>query len=146
MPPFVVSFLIKAAPYIAAFAVIFGAGVYTSHKAPFFGSDATVSRLTKDRDVQKAQALTNWRAWKAEKGAFDQSEALRGQEGSQAVRAVTQAVQACDARVATARRSTAAIAAITGKAPTYDANSCPVRELVDPGRLRDALGYPAPAG
>lgn len=146
MPPFVIAFLAKAAPYVAVAALFIGAGIWIAHKAPFIGLDATVSRLTKDRDAQKAQALANWQWGTAEKAAFDKSESLRADEAKQANASATSADKVCAGRVATARQSTAAIAAITTKAPTYDSKSCPVRVLVAPDSVRNALGYPAASG
>jgi hypothetical protein len=146
MPPFIVAALAKAAPYVIAAGVFIGLGVWIAHKAPFIGLDATVSRLTQDRNAWQTSANQFKAALASERAAFAQDAALRGQEQAQAVQALTTADKACAARVATARQSSAAIAAITTKAPTYDQNHCPVRVLVAPDSLRNALGYPAASG
>jgi hypothetical protein len=143
MPPFVIPFLAKAAPYIAVAALFIGAGVWIAHKAPFIGLDGRIASLTSDRDKARAERDANWHWGAAEKAAFDRSEALRAEEAKQANASATSADKACAARVATARQSTAAIAAITTKAPQYDQNACPVRVLVAPDSVRHALGYPA---
>ena len=146
MPPFVIAFLAKAAPYIAVATLFIGLGVWIAHKAPFIGLDGRIASLTSDRDKARAQRDANWQWGAAEKAAFDKSESLRADEARQANASATSADKACTARVATARQSTAAIAAITTKAPTYDQNRCPVRVLVAPDSVRNALGYPAASG
>lgn len=98
-----------------------------------------VRALAADRDHQRDLAA----AWKGHAVAWERHSRgvakLRRAEGRQAVNAIQEAGRACDARVADARKSSAAIRTIIQKVPTYDQNHCPVRERVDPGLLRDAL-------
>lgn len=85
----------------------------------------------------------NAQGWEA---GFHKAEGLRASETTQARTAVDEGEKLCDARVAEARRSSAAIRAIVTKEPRRDPQGCPIRELVDPGSLRDALqaGHPSP--
>jgi hypothetical protein len=96
-----------------------------------------------DRDHWRGEAET-WKVAAARyKAAHAASESRRAAEAGQAVKAVSEAEIACDARVAQARRSAQAIRTIIEREVPRDPNGCPVRQLVDPDSLRDAL---RPAG
>jgi hypothetical protein len=99
---------------------------------------------------KRATAEANSRAWEKSSDAwsaaaggwrasFRAAEGVRKAETTQARAAVDEGEKLCDARVAEARRSSAAIRAIVTKEPRRDPQGCPIRELVDPGSLRDAL-------
>lgn len=110
---------------------------------PVVGAGAQLARAKADAESWAAQAQeaqaeaeTHWLAWSA-------SEAARGREWMAAEEAMAQAQVSCQAQVAEARRSARVIEKIVTKEPTYDANRCPVRELVDPRSLREALAPPA---
>lgn len=113
-------------PHLLALALVVGGILY-------------VAGLSADRDRWRV-AAGDWKghavAWERHSRGVAK---LRRAEGRQAVNAVQEASRACDARVADARKSSAAIRTIIQKVPTYDQNHCPVRERVDPGLLRDAL-------
>lgn len=123
-----------------ALAALLLAGMVWGH----FHHDAKVAAQL----VAAEQARDGWRnasdRWSATalgwRASFRAAEGLRGREHAQAVHAIDAAAQACDARVAEARRSAIAIHTLVNKEPAYDADHCPVRSLLDPGQLRDALG------
>ena len=106
---------------------------------PVVGFGAQIVRAELEADTWK-QAAADWRrssnGWES---SFRSSEATRKKEQGRAVEAVDIERRACNAEVAEARRSARVIEKIVTKEPTYDANRCPVRELVDPDRLREAL-------
>jgi hypothetical protein len=125
-----VALLLKHWPIILAligFAFI-GAGIYDlRHKASMVpGLQTQVS--------QYKQAYTD------ESKAFQACESLRSIEQQQAIKSADDAEKSCQSRIAEARRSSVRIREITNEAPTLDQNGMPVRELYDPGELRDALG------
>lgn len=123
----------------AAFAVVTLAigGVYGA------GFSAGKAKIAPDRDAWRrtaGQYLISAKAWER---SFRAAEGLRGDERGQAERAVSEAGRACDARVASARRSAAAIHSIVTKEVRYDESRCPIRSVVGAGELRDALGLAA---
>lgn len=131
--------LLAAAPYLIASAV----AVAAYHNLPVVGPGARIERLSTDRDEWRDKAR-EWIAYgRAEKRAFDESERLRRVEYGQGVRALNDAAALCDTRVARARASAAAIKTIVTKEVPRDPQGCPVRVLVDPSELREAI---APAG
>ncbi|RZJ42341.1 MAG: hypothetical protein EON87_14830 [Brevundimonas sp.] len=71
------------------------------------------------------------------------SESRRGEERQTSQAAATSLIEQCAARVFEARQSARVIERIVTKEPTYDTTRCPVRELVDPRSVREAL---QPAG
>lgn len=74
------------------------------------------------------------------------SEALRASEYQKATTAVSDAEIACSARVQAALKSGAIIKKIVSKPYATDAVShCPVRALLSPGELRDALEPASPS-
>lgn len=131
--------LTAVAPW--ALAAMVGAILWTF--TPWIGPAARYARLTDDRDA-RAEAAKTWeghaRGWMA---SFHAAEAVRRDERANARMAVDQLEGQCAARVDQARRSARVIETIVTKEPTYDETRCPVRSLVDPGQLRDAL---RPAG
>lgn len=88
----------------------------------------------------KATADENAKAARAWEASFRQSESLRDKETAEAVAAYNHLSAQCDARVAAARKQALAIHALIEKDPPRDPHGCPVRQLVDPDGLRDALG------
>lgn len=108
------------------------------------GVSAGRAKVAADRDAWRTTALSYLASAKAWEKSFRAAERLRGIEHDKAVSATGQAAKACDARVAAARRSAAAIQSIVTKEVRYDESRCPVRAVVGAGELRDALGL-APA-
>lgn len=85
-------------------------------------------------------AYEEWRSYgKAERAAFLESERLRKAEAEVARGALQSAEKSCGVRLAEARRSAAAIRSIVTQEPSHDAQGCPVRGVVPPNQLRDAL-------
>lgn len=122
----------------AAVAVGFASAEVYEHKAPW-GLAHKRDTAIAERDKARGEAKDWARAYGSEKQAFTDAEGLRRQEGSTA-RAAAQADAAqCSSRVAEARRSALAIHDIVSTEVPHDPQGCPVRVLVDPGRLRDAL-------
>jgi len=115
------------APVIAACLAF--AGVQTLRLK---ANDASLhaSRLETARETARA------RAWEA---SYRQADALRREEQGRALRAVSEAGAQCDARVSAARKSANAIRTIVEKVPTYDSTGCPVRSVIGPRELSDAL-------
>ncbi|WP_312144268.1 hypothetical protein [Brevundimonas sp.] len=122
-------------PWIAA--ALMGAIIW--HFLPVIGPADRLARATQVTADWKAQAdeqarqARNWRA------SYTASETLRKQETTDAIDAVASEIERCAARVTEARQSARIIERIVTKEPTYDQNRCPVRELVDPDQLRQAL-------
>ena len=127
---------------VAALAVVLGIW----ERIPVIGPGA---RIEAQREVAMKwrrssdawqEASRKWEAYGlAEKAAFDESERLRSEENDEARVALSEAEQSCTTRLAEARRSAAAIRSIVTEETRRDQNGCPVRGVVDPGRLRDAL-------
>lgn len=131
----VLQFLRPAAPWILA-AV---AGALAYHFLPAWGVRAQVAALEADVATWSKSSADWQRAAGGWESSFRASEAARGRERSTAQAAANSLIEQCGARVEEARRSARVIERIVTREPTYDANRCPVRELVDPGSLRDAL-------
>ena len=145
-------FNLNPGPALAGAAALFAAGALAATFTPLVGANARVDRARASVEGLKADV----RAWKRSQAdtaavavawarARGESEALRKAETRRAINAVSADAAACDARIATARRSAAALSALIHKEPTRDAHGCPVRQLLDPRQLRDAL-RPPPAG
>jgi hypothetical protein len=119
------------------------AGGLLDRCAPIVGAQAQAERIKADRDQWKS-AATSWeRAADGWKASFRKAEDLRAQEARQANAALSEVSAACELRIAKARQSAAAIAALVTQEPKRDQNGCVVRALLDPRELRDALN---PAG
>ena len=143
-------FTLNPIPALAGAAAMFAAGVLAATVTPLVGANARVAHARAQVDGLKADVRA-WRRSQADTAALakawararGQSEALRKSETAQARAAVNAQASACDARIATARRSAAALSTLLSKEPTRDPNGCPVRELLDSRQLRDALRPPA---
>jgi hypothetical protein len=86
--------------------------------------------------LETARETARARAWEA---SYRQADALRREEQGRALRAVSEGEAMCDARVAKARKSSAAIQTIVKTETRYDPTGCPVRERVPDSLLHDAL-------
>lgn len=123
----------------AVLAVTLVAGALLDRCTPVVGAHAQIERIKSDRDHWKS-AATSWeRAADGWKASFRKAEDLRSQEATRATAAVSDMALACNARVAKARQSAAAIAALITKEPKRDPQGCPLRALLDPRELRDAI-------
>lgn len=107
------------------------------------GEAAGRGKIAADRDAWRTTAKTYLGAAKAWERSFRGAERFRAQERARAEQAVGDLATACDARVASARRSAAAIQSIVTREVRYDESRCPVRAVVGAGELRDALGLAA---
>lgn len=112
------------------------------HMLPVIGPGARIGALKADVRAAEKGASDNAKAAAAWELSFRSSEAARKGDQHAAAAAVTAANQACDTRLAEARRSTKVIERIVNAPAKLDASGCPVRGLVDPGELRDALNPP----
>lgn len=128
-------FLRPFAPWIAAGLC----GALLVWFLPVVGFGAQIVRAELKADTWEQSAADWRRASRGWESSFRSSEANRKMEQDRAVDSVDLERKACTARIAEARRSARVIETIVTKEPTYDANRCPVRELVDPGQLREAL-------
>lgn len=131
-------FLRPFAPWIAAGLC----GALIVWFLPVVGFGAQIVRAELEADTWKQSAADWQKASNGWESSFRSSEALRKREQDRAVDAVDLERTACTALVNEARRSAVVIEKIVTKEPTYDANRCPVRELVDPDSLREALTGP----
>ena len=131
----VLQFLRPAAPWILAGVV----GALAYHFLPAWGVRAQVDRLEADVATWSKSSADWQRAAGGWEASFRASEQARGRERTTAQAAANNLIEQCGARVEEARRSARVIERIVTREPTYDENRCPVRELVDPGSLRDAL-------
>jgi len=125
----------KAIAGVASAAVLIG----SYHMLPFVGPGARIASLKEDVAAAAEREATAKRAAAAWEVSFRSSEAARLGDQHAAAAAVTAANQACDTRLGEARRSTKIIERIVNAPVKSDASGCPVRSLVDPGELRDAL-------
>lgn len=133
--------LAPALPWIA----VAVAGALAWQFLPVWGAGARLGAVQADLAAMTT-SRDDWRRSAGEwEASFRSAEATRVREQGVAQAAANNLIQQCAARVEEARRSARVIERIVTREPTYDENRCPVRELVDPGQLRDALG-PAPAG
>jgi hypothetical protein len=123
-------------PWAAAAAL--GAAVY--HYAPFVGARSQIAAIEGKRAAWEKKSGEWQRSSAGWEASYRLSETRRGNETATAQAAANSLIQQCSARVAEARASARVIERIVTKEPTYDANRCPVRELVDPDSLREALG------
>lgn len=105
---------------------------------------AVVAHVQHDRSVSRQLAeMTDQRnAWRTSsiewQASFRGAEELRRQERATALSDAQAASDTCETRVASARRSQAAIRSIVERPPTV-VNGCPVRESVGAGELRGAV-------
>ena len=131
----IVRLLEPFAPWIAV--AVLGAVLWNF--LPVVGPAARLDRAEAGISSWKL-ASDDWersaRNWKA---SFTASETLRQHETTDAIEAVTSEIERCAVRVTEARQSARVIERIVTKEPTYDENRCPVRALVDPVQLRQAL-------
>lgn len=131
--------VLKYLPIIAGVAVVFGAGVVFDRKAPFFGADATIARLTTARDGFQAAFKSEQASFRIEQGIARASEAARRADHKGAVVDANATSKTCEARIVKARATTTAIDALLNKAPTHAPD--PVEpELLTAGELRIATG------
>lgn len=85
--------------------------------------------------------ISTWKtAYAGEKAVFDKSEALRKSDQLAAIGSINAAQADCTVRIAEAKRSASAIRKIVNAQPKLDQNNCPVRNVIDPGLLQNALG------
>lgn len=131
-----------AGPLASALALALGCFLVVALLA-HAGERSRAEMLVRDRDGWKASAQRWEASARGLRAAFDEAEALRRGETAAARAAVALAEKACEARVATARRSARAIETIIKQEVIRDANGCPARRIVPVERLRDAL---APSG
>jgi len=131
----------------AASLIALGAGL--DRTLPVIGANAAIARVSADRDAWRASSVA-WRQAQADTrllavawaGSFREAKALRIAERVTAIGAVDAAARSCDARVSAARRSAAAIHSLVTQEVPRDPQGCPVRQLLDPRRMRDALTPP----
>jgi hypothetical protein len=135
-PSLALAALKTAAPVVAVAAL----SVLAYEKAPIIGASARVHAMERQRDAWRATAAQADKSAKAWEESYRLSEKTRIGESRQAADAVADLDKACEARVSRARRSAEAIRIITTTEPKHDQNGCPTRELIPPGRLRDAIG------
>lgn len=128
-------------PYVAlgGAAAIFLAGAAFDRTAPLIGANARIEHFKLSTQTWQGHSKANHDIAVAYARRAGASESLRVKEGREAVAAVNATAAACDGRVARARAAASAIRSIVTQEPRYDASHCPVRQLVDPGQLRDAL-------
>ena len=127
--------ILPLAPWILV--AVLGAVVWTY--VPVIGPRAEAARVVAQRDVALAAAKA-WeghaRGWQA---SYHAAQGIRANEQENARQAASQAAASCLNQIERARASARVIERIVTREPTYDANRCPVRELVDPDQLRDAI-------
>lgn len=132
----------KLATPLAIAAAVFAAGGLTDRLAPIIGANARIAHFKAEAVAARSatrDANARADAWTAR---AQTSDGLRSQEHAQAVQAATEAQASCDARVASARRAAAAIQKLVTKEVPRDPQGCPVRQLVDPRELFDAVAAP----
>lgn len=100
---------------------------------------AQSDKIRSDRDRWHKSADTYDAAWKSWAASYWESERLRGEDSRQAVNASSEDAKACDIRVKSARASSSAITRIVTKEVQCAPGSVPVRSLISPVELRNAL-------
>jgi hypothetical protein len=127
--------LLKIAPYVATAALAVG----TYHFTPIIGPHARLV-AAKVLQADTETRLGKWRdaaiGWEA---SFRKSEQARKDDAKAAVNAVQSSEDQCDARVAKARRSVRVIEEIVNEPFNRGADNCPLRDLVKPDLVRDAV-------
>jgi hypothetical protein len=131
--------MLAIAKLFAPWALVAALGALLWTWTPMIGPAARHGRVSAERDAWRMASEGQERAARGWKASFIAAETLRAGEAATARAASASQIQQCAARVAEARASARAIETIVTREPTYDQNRCPVRELVDPGQLRDAL-------
>lgn len=124
---------------LALAAMLFAAGVAADRFAPVVGANAQAARLAEARDRwrDEAQAASDLAAQRLD--ALNACEARRRREDETATAAIDAVQSDCARRIAAARQSAQAIADLVNEETPDDPNGCPVRQLVDPVRLRNAV-------
>lgn len=127
--------IVPAAPWILAGVV----GAVLWHFLPVLGPSGKLARLDAERDVA-VEAAAAWKrhaqGWEA---SFHASEGRRADDQENANQAASYAAASCLTQIERARASARVIERIVTQEPAYDENRCPVRSLVDPDQLRDAI-------
>lgn len=136
-------FTLNPIPALAGAAAMFAAGVLAATVTPLVGANARVAHARAQVETWKGHAANNRATALAYARKSGRSEGLRKREARQAIDAVNALAGSCDARIATARRSAAAISTLTRKEPPRDPQGCPVRQLLDARQLRDAVRPPS---
>lgn len=128
--------LLPIAPWILAGVL----GALLSHCAPVIGAGAKIQKLEADLSDAQATAkkqdgeIQNLEAWlKFERDA-------RKADSDAATSALDEERGSCAARIEQARRSSARINDLLKEETHHDPTVCPDRRLLDPDRLRDAIG------
>lgn len=130
----VLQFLRPAAPWIAA--AVLGALIWQF--LPAWGAGARLAAVHGDLAAMTT-SRDDWRTSAGEwEASFRSAEATRVREQGVAQAAANSLIQQCAARVEEARRSARVIERIVTKEPAM-VEGCPVRELVDPAALSEAL-------
>lgn len=128
---------------LAGVAALILVGILLGHFAPVIGAKASLDRL----EDKRAALEVNRDAWKRSaegwEASYGLSEHNREAEAFIAQEAAADLIEQCGARVAEARASARVVERIVTQEPRYDEDRCPVRSVVDPDLLRDAL-TPAP--
>ena len=125
----------KALPWVACAAL----GALAYQYTPLIGPQARLARLESSRDGWRKSADDWKRAAGGWQASFRKAEVLRVAEHASAVNGLADAQKQCDLRVKEARASAITIRRIVDAPPKSDAAGCPLRVVVDPGSLRDAL-------
>ncbi len=120
-------------------AVLMATGATAWHFTPWIGPAAVQAGLQRELQASRLMAFSWEQSSRGWERSFRAAEGLRVQERTRAENAVSADADACDARVAEARRSSTAIRTIVRTEPARDQNNCPVREPIPNQRLRDAL-------
>lgn len=76
-------------------------------------------------------------------GRLTAAEAQLSENAAAAVDDANETAAACEARLAEARRSSAAIRDLLNQEVPRDPQGCPVRAMLDPDGVREAIGAPA---
>jgi len=125
----------KALPWVACAAL----GALAYQYTPIIGPQARLARLEISRDSWRTSADEWKRASGGWQASFKKSEALRVSEHGEAVNILADAQKQCELRVKEARASAITIRRIVDAPAKSDPAGCPLRVVVDPGSLRDAL-------
>lgn len=130
--------LLKAAAPLLPWAAVAVAGALAYHFLPVWGAGARLGAVQGDLAAMTT-SRDDWRRSAGEwEASFRSSESTRVREQGVAQAAANNLIQQCAARVEEARRSARVIERIVTREPTI-VDGCPVRELVDPTALAEAL-------
>lgn len=126
-------------PWIAMF--IIGAALWHTLDTPFIhGPGRTINELRSELDDVEGERDAALATVAQRNTELDASEQLRSTEADAAMASLEAAEARCHDRIQRAVDGARAVREIVYERVEVDSNNCPVRDVFEPGQLRDAIG------